>query len=88
MTEEKFELIPPEIEYMSAQYVLAIPVTDRHLNNPWKLRLRAAKLLERKLGDHVQLTALKVKRPGLKARLTAWLHHQVPTARLYVTVKF
>ena len=88
MIEEKFELVPPEIEYMSARYVLSIPITDRHLENPWQLRLRAAKLLERRLGDQVQLTTLKVKKPSMILKSLARLRNQVPNARLYVTVKF
>ena len=85
---EKFDVIPPEIEYMSARYTIHVPVTDRHFENPWKLRLFAAKLLERRIGDQIQLTSLKVKKPGPAAKAVAKLRHQIPNAQLRETIKF
>lgn len=86
--EDKFILAPPELGYVSERYVLRVPVTDRHLHNPWHLHVYAAELLERQLGDEVQVTSLKVKKPHLPTRTAAKILHREPQARLYVTVKF
>lgn len=86
--EDKFVLAPPELGYVSEKYVLKVPVTDRHLHNPWHLHLYASQLLERQLGDQVQVDTLKVKKPHLPTRAAARLLRREPHARLYVTVKF
>ncbi len=85
---EKLPFEPPEPEYVAEQYVLKIPITDQHLKNPWELRKYAAKLLEERLGDNIQLTALKVKKPGVFNRAFMKLLNRVPQARLFLTVKF
>lgn len=86
--EDKFVLAPPELGYVSEKYVLRIPVTDRHLHNPWHLHVYAANLLERRLGDEVEVTSLKVKKPHLPSRTAARLLRREPQARLFITVKF
>ncbi len=86
--EDRFVLAPPEQGYISEKYVLKVPVTDRHLHNPWHLHVYATTLLEQKLGDEVQVTSLKVKKPHLPTRAATRLLRREPQARLYVTVKF
>lgn len=89
MTEEKLPFQPPEIEYVSESYVFKVPVTSRHLKNPWHLRLYAAQLVQKQIGDNeIQLTSLKVKQPRLTSKATAKLFKRVPEVRLYVTIKF
>jgi len=86
--EETFDLIPPETHYLSTKYMVRIPVTDQHLRDRWELRKHAAHLVERSLGDEVQVTALKVRKPHLLRKSYARLRGQVPCARAYVTIKF
>jgi hypothetical protein len=84
----KLTLIPPETAYVSEKHVLNIPTDDPHLKDRWQLRLYAEKLIEQKLGDEVQLTDLKVKKPGPLAHLKAKMGGQRPTVQLHITLKF
>ena len=86
--DEAFGLIPPETRYLSTRYLVKIPVTDKHLKDRWELRKHAAKLVERSLGDEVQVTSMKVKKPHILRKSFAKLQGQEPYARAYVTVKF
>jgi hypothetical protein len=86
--QEKLEFIPPETHYLSTKYMVKIPVTDKHLNNRWELRVYASKLVERHLRDEVQVTSLKLKKPHILKREVAKLRGQTPYARAYVTIKF
>lgn len=86
--DDKLPFEPPEPKYVAEHYILRIPVTDKHFKSPWELRKHAAKLLEKELGDDVQLTSLKVKQPGYPAKLWAKLTGKVPEAKLHVTIKF
>jgi hypothetical protein len=81
-------VIPPETHYLAAHYIVKIPVTDKHLDNRWELRKHAAKLVERSIGDEVQVTSLKVRKPHLIRKTAAKLRGQQPCATAYVTVKF
>jgi hypothetical protein len=87
-TMEDLPFAPPEMHYLSERYVVRLPLNDEHFNSPWKLRVYISKVLERQLGDAAQVTALKVKKPHIMAKGKAKILKQVPTARLYVTVKF
>lgn len=87
-TNEKLAFAPPEPRYIAESYVLKVPFNDRHLSNPWHLRLYAARLIQQKIGDEVQLTGLKVKKPGPAHRSAAKLLRRPAATRLYVTVKF
>jgi hypothetical protein len=81
-------VVPPETHYLAAHYIVQIPVTDKHLQNRWELRKHAAKMVERSIGDEVQVTSLKVRKPRLIKKSVAKLRGQTPCARAYVTVKF
>jgi hypothetical protein len=85
---ESLPVVIPELHYLSAKYVVRVPLSDSHMENRWELRKYAERLIEDKLGDEVQLTALKVKKPHLAARTKAKLFKREPCARLLVTVKF
>lgn len=85
---EDLPMAPPDTQYLSERYIVEIPISDERLKNPWQLRLYAEKELEGRLGDEVQLTSLKVKKPRALARSKARLLKREPTVRLYVTVKF
>jgi len=85
---ETFDLVPPETHYLSTRYMVKIPVTDRHLQDRWELRKHATHMVERALGDEVQVTSLKVRKPHLLRKSLARLRGQVPCARAYVTIKF
>lgn len=84
----ELDVIPPETRYLSERYVLKVPVSDRHFQSPWHLRLYALELLEKEIGDEVQLTSMKVKKPRAVAKSAARLRGREPHARLYVTIKF
>lgn len=86
--EDDFSVIPPEPDYIAERYVLKLPVDDRHFASRWDLRLHAEKLLERQLGDKVQLTSLKVKKPSLANRGVSKALKRTPEARLFITIKF
>lgn len=88
MAEEKFDLQPPEPEYVAENYVISIPLDDKHFDSPWELRKYAAKKLEHQLGDEIQVTSLKVKKPNFLSRYWSRLRGQEPQAKLYLTVKF
>lgn len=88
MNEDKLPFQPPESGYVTEVHVLKVPITDQHLKNPWELRKYAEKLLEQKLGDAVQLTHLKVKKPNRVSKRIARFFNRVPQARLHITIKF
>lgn len=81
-------IIPPETNYIVEKRELWIPVDDPHLKDKWQLRLYAEKLIEQQMGDEVQLTGLKVKKPGPLHRTRAKFKKQEPQVRLIVTIKF
>ena len=85
---EDLPFAPPEMHYLSTRYIVHIPVTDEHLRDRWELRVYASKLVEHKLGDEAQVTAMKIRRPHLISKTKARLRNQVPQARLLLTVKF
>jgi hypothetical protein len=81
-------VIVPELHYLSAKYVVMIPADDKHLKDRWELRKYVEKLIEKKLGDEVQLTSVKVKKPHLLAKSKAKLLKREPYTRILATVKF
>lgn len=87
-TAEDLPFAPPEMHYLSTRYVVHIPVTDEHLSDRWKLRVYATELVERKLGDEVQVTAMKIRKPHLISKTRSKIRKEVPHARIFVTVKF
>jgi hypothetical protein len=88
MDNENLPMEPPEPGYLVEKHVLRVPVTDKHFESPWELRKYAVSLMEKKLGDQVQLTDLKVKKPGVFKRAWAKITGKVPEAELVVTIKF
>ena len=87
-TDETLAFIPPETHYLSSVYTVTLPAGDKHFDSPWQLRLFAAKLVERKLGDEAQITDMRIKKPHLIAKSKARLLKREPQARLLVTIKF
>jgi len=87
-TDETLAFIPPETHYLSSIYTVTLPAADKHFDNPWQLRLFAAKLVESKLGDEAQITDMRIKKPHLIAKSKARLLKRQPQARLLVTIKF
>lgn len=88
ISQEDLPLVPPEVHYLSESYVVKLPLNDERLHKLWELRVYVARILERHLGDEVQLTSLKVKKPHIIAKRKAGLRGQEPCARAYVTIKF
>jgi hypothetical protein len=85
---EELPFVPPETHYISERYEIEVPLNDEHFESPWKLRVYAVKLVEHRLGDSVQVTKVKVRKPHLIAKSKARLLKRQPTARLYLTIKF
>ena len=85
---EDLPFVPPDLHYLAERYIVRIPISDKRLNDRWALRLYAEKELSRRLGDEVQLTSLKVKKPHILAKSKAKIQKIEPEARLIVTVKF
>jgi len=84
----KMPLVIPDQHYLAERYLVRIPVGDSHFKSKWELRKYAVELLEKKLGDDVQLASMKVKQPHLAAKTKARLLKREPCARAFVTVKF
>jgi hypothetical protein len=87
-TIEDLPFAPPELRYLAERYIVRIPITDKHFESRWELRVYAEKVLEEQLGDTVQLTSMRVKKPHIITKAKAKLRKEVPHARLLVTVKF
>lgn len=87
-SEESLAFEPPEPEYISSLYVLKIPLYDPHFDDPWELRVYAARLLKDQMGDDSQITDLRVKKPHLFNRIVKRILRKELLAKLYVTVKF
>lgn len=87
-TLEELPFAPPDLHYLSERYVVRVPISQAPLDDRWQLRLYAEKELESRLGDSVQLTSMKVRKPHLAAKAKARILRREPTARLFVTVKF
>lgn len=88
MDDNKLPFEPPEPAYVAEVYVLKIPVTDKHFKSPWELRKHALKMIEKELGDSVQLTDLKVNLPNPWSRGLSKLLRKTPQAKLRATIKF
>jgi hypothetical protein len=86
--EEHLEMAPPVAECISAHYLIKVPATDEHLKAGDKLNAYALRVLEKKLGDDLELKSLKVKQPGISAKTMAKLRGKLPDAKIYVTVDF
>jgi hypothetical protein len=87
-TLENLPFAPPETHYLAECYTVRVPLSQAPLHDRWQLRLYAEKELERRLGDFVQLTSLKVRKPHLISKTKARLLKREPEARLLVTIKF
>jgi hypothetical protein len=86
--QEDYPMAPPETHFLADRYVVKLPISDPHFESPWELRLHVAKLLKHHIGDEVELTSMKVKKPHLIAKAKARVLKQVPCARAIVTIKF
>jgi hypothetical protein len=87
-TLEDLPFAPPEVHYLAEHFVVNVPISDPHLHDPWELRKHVLKLLEERLGDEVQLTGMKLRKPHLIAKSKARLLKREPCARAFVTIKF
>lgn len=88
LSEDKLSFLPPEPQYIAEDEVFEIPISDWHLKKPWELRLYAAELVAKRMGDEAQVTSLKVKKPHLVRKTVAKFKGSEPQARLLVTIKF
>jgi hypothetical protein len=86
--QNRFPMEPPEARDINESYILRVPVTDKHLSDREQLQTYAKQLLEKQLGDEVDLISLRVKKPNFVARLLAKLFNRTPQVKLYLTVKF
>jgi hypothetical protein len=64
--QEDYPMAPPETHFLADRYVVKLPISDPHFESPWELRLHVAKLLKHHIGDEVELTSMKVKKPHLQ----------------------
>lgn len=87
-TVDDLPVVPPEVHYLSERYIVELPLSSTSFDDLWQLRLHVAKVLERHLGDEIQLTSMKVRHPHLIAKTKARLLKSEPCARAFVTVKF
>lgn len=86
--ENGFPLIPPEVHFLANQYIFKLPMDDLRSRSPWELRVHVAKMLEYHLGDEVEMTGMKIKKPHLIAKAKARVLRREPYARAIVTIKF
>ena len=87
-TLEQLPFVPPEIHELSERYIVRVPISQAPWHDRWQLRLYAEKELEQRLGDTVQLTSMRVRKPHLLSKTKARLLKREPEARLIVTIKF
>jgi hypothetical protein len=85
---EEYPMVPPEVHFLADRYVVKVPLSDPHFSSPWELRVHVARLLQRHLGDEVELTSIKVKKPRLIGKTKAKLLKQELCAKAIVTVNF
>lgn len=85
---EEYPMIPPEVHFLSDKYLVKLPLSQVPQDSAWDLRLHIAGVLEQRLGDHVEVKSLKVKKPRLIAKSKARLLKREPVLRAYVTVEF
>ena len=85
---EEYPMVPPEVHFLSDKYVVKLPVSQLPSGSAWDLRLHIAGVLEQRLGDHVEVKSLKLKKPHLIAKSKARLLKREPVVRAYVTVEF
>ena len=85
---EEYPMVPPEVHFLSDRYVVKLPVSQMPKGSAWDLRLHIAGVLEQRLGDHVEVKSLKVKKPHLIAKSKARLLKREPVVRAFVTVEF
>ena len=81
-------MAPPEMHYVAERYIVKLPLSNISFDDPWKLRLHVTKVLESHLGDAVELTSMKIRKPHFVAKTKARLLKREPCARAFVTVKF
>lgn len=86
--QEEYVMVPPEVHFLADRYVVKVPVSDPHFSSPWELRVHVAKLLQRHLGDEVEVASMKVRRPHIIAKTKAHLLKQEPCAKAIVTINF
>ena len=86
--QEEYVMVPPEVHFLADRYIVKLPISDPHFADPWELRVHVAKVLESRLGDEVEMTSMKVRKPHLLAKTKARLLKREPVARAIVTVKF
>ena len=88
MPHEDYPMLPPEVHFLADRYVVKVPMSDPHFSSPWELRVHVAKLLQRHLGDEVEMTSIKVRKPHLIAKAKARVLKQEPCAKAIVTINF
>jgi hypothetical protein len=88
IVQEDYPMVPPEVHFLADKYVVKVPISDPHLDSPWDLRVHVAKLLQSHLGDEIELTSMKVKKPHLIAKAKAKVFKHEPCAKAIVTIKF
>lgn len=88
VAQEEYPMVPPEVHFLADRYIVKVPMSDPHFSSPWELRVHVARLLQRHLGDEVELTSMKVKKPRFIGKTKARLLKQEPCARAIVTVNF
>ncbi len=86
--DNRLPLVPPEVRFLANQYVFKLPLEDLRSKSPWELRVHVAKMLEYHLGDEVEMTGMKIKKPHLIAKTKARVFRREPYARAIVTIKF
>jgi len=88
-TVEEMPFVPPEIHELAEQYIVSLPVSDPYFTKSrWEQRLHIERVLEHRLGDTVQLTSIKVRKPHLISKSVARIRRREPCVRAYVTIKF
>ncbi|SRR6266404_7399622 len=88
-TIDDMPFVPPEIHELAEQYIVQLPASDPYFTKSrWEQRLHIERILEQRLGDAVQLTSIKVRKPHIIAKTKARLLKCEPCARAFVTIKF
>jgi hypothetical protein len=75
-------------QFILSKHKIIVDNNLKSLNNPESTRKYAKKAMQRIMHDDVEVSAVKLKRPGFIKRGALKLVRKPAKARLYVTTKF
>ncbi len=75
-------------QFIYESYTVAVPLKDSFLDDPTEVKKYAKKTIKKHLGDEVDVSKVKVKKPGMFKKSMSKLVGRQPMAHLLVVTKF